>query len=219
MTQLLDALHQPHAQLLLRLVLGGLLLLAGVTKLADREGFRRAVADYQVLPGGLERPFAALLPWLETTLGALLLLGLGTAVAASLATPLFLSFALAIGVNLRRGRHFDCHCFGAVQSERIGWPALLRSAALVLVALAVAVGASRFGALDFALLGSTDGLPPAGEIIPVVFLAAVIFDVLILLPETIAFRALFAQAHRTRITGVAAANGRRPQAPAARSAT
>ena len=36
MTPLLDALDQHHAQLLLRLVLGGLLLLAGVTKLADR---------------------------------------------------------------------------------------------------------------------------------------------------------------------------------------
>ncbi len=213
MTQLLDALHQPHVQLLLRLVLGGLLLLAGLSKLADRPSFRQAVAEYQVLPRQLGRPFAALLPWLETTLGILLLLGLGTAVAASLATPLFLSFGLAIGVNLRRGRHFDCHCFGSVRSERIGWPALLRSAALVLAALAVALGASRFGALESVLFGSTDGLPSAGEVIPIVFLAAVVFDVLILLPEALAFQAGFARALATRITAGARGNGRRPEAP------
>ena len=209
MTEVLDAIHQPHAQLLLRLVLGVLLLLAGVTKLVDRARFREAVADYDILPSRLERPFAALLPWLETTLGVLLLLGLGTTAAAALAAPLFLSFALAIGINLWRGRNFDCHCFGSVQNERIGWPALLRSIALVLAALVVAVGTSRFGALEASLFGSSADLPSPGEVIPVVFLAAVIFNLLILVPEAVAFRAIFVQARRTTIVG-ARANGQHP---------
>ena len=210
MTEILDALHQPHAQLLLRLVLGGLLLLAGVTKLADRSSVYEAVLDYEVLPNRLARPFAMLLPWLEITLGTLLLLGLGTTAAAALATPLFLGFALAIGVNLARGRHFDCHCFGSVQSERIGWPAFLRSLALVLAALVVAIGTSRFGALEAPLFGSSADLPPAAEVIPVVFLAAVVFDVLILLPEALAFRGIFVQAHRAVWAGRAGSNGHQP---------
>ncbi len=219
MTELLDALHQPHVQLLLRLVLGGLLLLAAVTKLSDRAAFRQAVAEYEVLPKALERRFAALLPWLEATLGMLLLLGLGTVVAASLATPLFLSFTVAIGMNLLRGRHFDCHCFGSVHSDQIGWPALLRSGALVLAALVVAVGASRFGAMESLLLGTRSDLPPAGEVIPIVFLAAVVFDVLILLPEAVAVRAGFTRLYRTRITGGPPANARSPEPTAeARSA-
>ena len=211
MTDFLDPLHQPHAQLLLRLVLGGVLLLAALTKLADRDSARAAVSEYEILPKQLERPFAAILPWLETALGALLLLGLGTTLAAALAMPLFLSFAVAIGVNLAKGRHFDCHCFGSVQSEHIGGTALLRSVALVLVALVVAVGASRFGALEGALFGSGADLPPASEVIPIVFLAAVVFDVLILLPEAVAFRAASTQWRRTRITGSAAhQNGHQP---------
>lgn len=218
MSEFLEPFHQPHAQLLLRLVLGGLLVLAGVTKLADRPGFRQAVAEYELLPERLVRPFAAVLPWLEVTLGALLLLGLGTTAAAALAVPLLLSFALAIGINLARGRNFDCHCFGAVHADPIGSAALLRSLALVLVALVVAVGTSRFGALEAALFGSSADLPPVSEAIPVVFVAAVIFDVLILLPAVLDFRAGFAQWHRTRITG-ARANGHRPEAPVeARSA-
>ena len=207
MTQLLDTLGQPHAQLLLRLVLGGLLLLAGITKLADRTAFRRAVVEYELLPTALERPFATILPLLETVLGTLLLLGLGTSVAAALATPLFLSFGVAIGVNLLRGRQFDCHCFGAVHSDRIGWPALLRSVALVWAALVVAVGASRFGALESALFGSTEALPPVGEVIPIVLVAAVAFHALILLPEAVAFRAGFARAYRSRISGARPATG------------
>lgn len=210
MSAFLDVLHQPHAQLLLRLVLGGLLLLAGVTKLADREAFREAVAEYAVLPRALERPFAALLPWLEVSLGTLLLLGLGTTAAAALAMPLFLSFALAIGVNLRRGRHLDCHCFGAVQSEQIGWATLLRSAVFALAALTVALGTSRFGALEHALFGSAEDLPSAAEVVPMVFVAAVVVDVLILLPEALAFRSRITNAYRVRITGVRH-NGRQPE--------
>src|SRR3989337_585061 len=104
MSDLLDAIGQPHVQLLLRLTLGGLLVLAGVSKLADRHAFRQAVAEYQVLPAALERPFAMALPWLETAFGALLLLGLGTAVVAALAAALFLTLGIAIGINLGAGR-------------------------------------------------------------------------------------------------------------------
>jgi len=198
MSVLLDALHQPHTQLLLRLVLGGLLLLAGATKLADRRAFYEAVADYDLLPSRLQWPFAMLVPLAEVTLGALLLLGLGTRVAAALATPLFLSFAIAIGVNVLRGRQFDCHCFGTAQRERIGWPSLVRSVALVLAALAVAAGASRFGSLELALFGANGHLPPASEAVPIVLLAAVVFDVLFLLPETLAFREVFRRMNARR---------------------
>lgn len=200
MTEVLSALEQPHTQLLLRLIVGGLLLLAGVTKLIDRDGFRDAVAEYKLLPATLERPFALAVPVLETALGVLLLLGLGTAFAAALATPLFLSFGLAIGVNLARGRDFNCHCFGAVQSEQIGWPALVRSLALASAALTVALGASRFGAVESALFGAGE-LPPASEVIPIVLLAFVLFDALLLLPEAIATQLSFRRAYGSRAAG------------------
>ena len=198
MSPFLDALHQPHIQLLLRLVLGVLLLLAGAAKLTDRSAFYQAVADYDVLPGWLERPFAALVPLVEVTLGGLLLAGLGTRAAAALATPLFLSFGVAIAVNVVRGRNFDCHCFGSAQRDRIGWAALVRSMALVAGALVVALGASHFGSLELAFFGSNDNLPAASETIPVIFLAAVVFDALFLVPEALAFRDAFRRARSER---------------------
>jgi len=194
MSELLDALDQHHLQLLLRLTLGGLLALAAVTKLLDREGFRAAVAEYKILPQALVGPFAAALPFVELTLAVMLLLGLGTVYAAALAVPVFLMFSVAIGVNMWRGRDLNCHCFGSVQSEPIGWPALIRSTSLALVALIVALGASRFGALD-ALIVDADGLPPTSEVAPVVILAFLIFDVIILLPEAIATQLGFEEAY------------------------
>lgn len=194
----LDVLDQPHLQLFLRLMVGGLLLLAGITKLADRASFRDAVAEYELLPGALVRPFAALLPWVELTLGTLLLVGFGTAVAAGLAVPLFLAFGLAIGVNIARGRSFDCHCFGAVQRDQIGWPALARSVALAAAALVVVLGVSRFGSLEAALFGASGNLPSIAEVIPVVFLAFVVLDLIILLPEAAATQLAFAQNHGQR---------------------
>ena len=152
-----------------------------------------------MLPATLERPFVLAVPLLETALGVLLLLGLGTAIAAALAVPLFLSFGLAIGLNLARGRDFNCHCFGAVQSEQIGWPALFRSLALTFAALTVALGASRFGAVESALFGTGAGeLPPTSEVIPIVLLAFVLFDALLLLPETIATQLSFRRAYGSR---------------------
>ena len=197
MSEVLDALDQHHVQLLLRLTLGGLLLLAAITKLTDRAAFQTAVAEYKLLPHTLERPFAAALPVVELTLGMLLLAGLGTAIAAWVAVPVFLSFSIAIGVNMARGRELDCHCFGSVQSEPIGWPALIRSSTLVVASLIVALGASAFGAID-ALLLDPDGLPPASEIVPVVLLAFFIFDVLILLPEAIATQLTFDASYGSR---------------------
>jgi hypothetical protein len=44
-------------------------------------------------------------------------------------------------------------------------------------------------------------------VLPVVLAAFVVFDILILLPEALTFRAIFRQRERTIITGVAQANG------------
>ncbi len=191
MTDILDPLRQAHVLLLLRLVLGGLLLIAGVTKLTDRSAFYEAVADYDVLPSALARPFAFLMPLVEVALGMLLLLGLFTVPAAALAVPLFGSFGIAIGVNMLRGRHFDCHCFGSAQSDRVGGPAFLRSLLLAGTALYVAAGASRFVSLDALIFGSPGNLPPVSDAIPMIFAAFVVIDVLFLLPEFAAIRAAF----------------------------
>jgi uncharacterized membrane protein YphA (DoxX/SURF4 family) len=191
MTDFLDSLREPHVLLYFRVLIGGLLVIAGVAKLMDRAAFYDAVADYDVLPTTLARPFANLVPLFELVAGTLLLFGLFTVPAAVLAVPLFGSFAVAIGVNISRGRHIDCHCFGAATNDSIGWSSFLRALLLSIAALYVAVGASTFGALDALIFGTPDDLPPATDAVAVYFLAFVTIDVMFLLPEFAAIRAAF----------------------------
>lgn len=115
-------------------LLGGLLLIAGVPKLRDRRGMLAAVQGYRLLPPVLERAVARGLPWGEVLLGTLLILGVGPRVTGLLAAALFTVFAVALGINLLRGRRdLDCGCFAFAetgQAPRIGWPHVVRALAL-----------------------------------------------------------------------------------------
>jgi hypothetical protein len=93
---------------------------------------------YRVLAPAVVRPAAALLPFVEVSLGAALLLGVWHRPTAWLAAALFAVFAVAVGINLRRGRAIPCHCFSALAADRIGPLSLTRLLILVLLALIVA---------------------------------------------------------------------------------
>lgn len=134
--------------LLLRWSLGGILFVAGVGKLSDRAGFVQAVVRYQILPMPLARLYAQSLPYVEVALALFLIAGLGTRIAALGAILLFVSFAIAIGVNLVRGKDLECHCFGKSHSEKIGLATLMRSILLALLAVQVTIFANRYMALD-----------------------------------------------------------------------
>jgi peroxiredoxin len=51
---------------------------------------------------------------------------------------LLAGFSAVISVNVARGRHPACHCFGRLASAEVGWPAVARNALLAAVAGCVA---------------------------------------------------------------------------------
>lgn len=53
-------------------------------------------------------------------LGGLLLAGFLTRLAAFGLSVLLFSFAIAVGVNLVRGREMECGCFGRASRQRLG---------------------------------------------------------------------------------------------------
>lgn len=121
---------------------GGVLLLAGVPKVRDREGVLRAVRGYRILPAPLERLVAATLPSVEIALGVALIAGFAPRIAAAVAAVLFTGFCFGLTVNLLRGRReLDCGCFAFAADDaapRIGWFHAVRAAALAGVAGALA---------------------------------------------------------------------------------
>ena len=95
-----------------RLVLGGVLLVAGGAKVIDPQASVVAVRAYELLPDGLVTPVGWGLPFLELALGVLLLLGIAVRPAAWVAAVLLAGFVAAVASAAVRGLSIDCGCFG-----------------------------------------------------------------------------------------------------------
>lgn len=95
-----------------RLVLAGYLGVAGVLKLPHPAESVRAVRAYQILPESVVPTIGYVLPLLEVAIAVLLLLGLGTRVAALFSVLLMTAFVIGIASVSARGINIDCGCFG-----------------------------------------------------------------------------------------------------------
>ena len=126
------------AVLAVRLVLAAVFAVAGVGKLRDQEGSRRAARDFRV-PASLAGAVGLLLPLAELAT-AIALIPTGSARwGAAAALALLLLFIGGIAAALRRGEAPDCHCFGQIHSEPAGPKTLIRNGVLAAGALFVLV--------------------------------------------------------------------------------
>jgi uncharacterized membrane protein YphA (DoxX/SURF4 family)/peroxiredoxin len=136
-----------------RLLVAAVLGLAGLAKLADREGARRAVHEFGV-PARLVRPLGLLIPLAELGIAAGLVPGASARAAAAAAATLLAIFSGAVTVVLVRGRRPDCHCFGRLHSAPAGWQTLARIGALAAIATLVALQpAAEPGWIELAISG------------------------------------------------------------------
>lgn len=121
----------------LQLLLAVVFAVAGIAKLRDLEGSRRALEDFG-LPSRLARPGGMVLPLAEIAIALALPLPPSARWGALAAALLLGVFALAIGIAMANGRAPDCHCFGQIHSEPAGWGTLARNGALIALAATVA---------------------------------------------------------------------------------
>ena len=109
-------------------------LTAAYGKLRHFTAFEGVVANYRVLPESWAMPTAYLLPPVEALVGVMLLIGWGSPWPELISGALLLIFALAMAVNLLRGRaHIDCGCFQSALKQTLSWRLVGRN--LVLTAL------------------------------------------------------------------------------------
>lgn len=146
----------PWLGLALRLGAAGIWLAAGAAKLADLQQFHAQVRAYELLPGGLEAPFAYGLPFAEIAVGLYLAIGLLVRPAALVATLLMVSFVVAMAQARARGLSIDCGCFGSAVRQQIGLGTIARDAALGVPTLILLLRPTRFASLDRRLLGRPD---------------------------------------------------------------
>ena len=109
---------------------------AALHKLKDWSRFRTALAGYNLVPSSLNPAAALGLVALESLTAATLPFTASRRIGAFLAAALLVSYALAIGINLLRGRtSIDCGCLGAGQRNRIGGWMVIRNLGLVAATL------------------------------------------------------------------------------------
>ena len=125
------------ALLFARLLLAVVFLIAGLTKLVDRSGSRKALRDFGV-PEVLVMPMGIVLPIAEMALSIALVPRTWVWWAALGALVVLLFFIAGISYNLAQGRRPDCHCFGQLHSTPVGPSTLARNTLLALVAALVA---------------------------------------------------------------------------------
>ncbi|MDN5571404.1 MAG: DoxX family membrane protein [Propionibacteriaceae bacterium] len=95
-----------------RVLLGGVLLVAGALKLPALGESINAVMAYRLLPYDLVPIVGTALPLIEVSVGLLLLTGTYTRVAGALGGLLMVAFIIGIASAWARGLALDCGCFG-----------------------------------------------------------------------------------------------------------
>ncbi len=131
-----------------RVALGLIFLVAAYTKLhfagewhlRDYQFFfAMAIDSYKMLPISAVQLMAQILPWFELALGALLIAGVAVRWIGLLTSGLLLVFIGAMARAKMLGLEINCGCFG--NNEKLGWATLLRDSSLLVLALAVTIGA------------------------------------------------------------------------------
>lgn len=119
----------PPALYLCARVFGGLLFgVAAVGKLRHRIAFMGVFENYRLTPPALTRVLAPALIAAEALVAGSLLSGLGLAIGAIGAIVLLLLFALAIAINVARGRDdIDCGCFSSTLRQQLNWTLVARN--------------------------------------------------------------------------------------------
>jgi hypothetical protein len=112
-------------------------------KLAEFSFFSATLGEYRMLPKALVGPAAIALTAAEALAIALLIIPDSRAVGAMLAAGLLSLYAMAMSINLRRGRYrIDCGCGGP--GQMISWSLVVRNSVLTVLAAFVSLNTGSF---------------------------------------------------------------------------
>ena len=110
----------PYLILFIRCLLGLVFLYASYDKILDPGKFARDIANYHIVPFGLENSIAIILPWLELLIGAGIILGIFLDGSVVLSGSFLILFIVMIFQAMMRGFNIECGC-GLKEGEMVGW--------------------------------------------------------------------------------------------------
>jgi len=96
----------------LRVIVGATFLIAGIAKLPMHPEWVEVMLAYKILSLPLIKPYIAVIPWLEITIGACLILGLFIRFFSLVSIPIIASFIGGNVIALLYSLSEGCGCFG-----------------------------------------------------------------------------------------------------------
>lgn len=116
----------PYLILIMRLLIGIIFIYASYEKIINPAKFARDIANYHVVPYGLENTVAIVLPWLELFIGIGIIIGVLVNANVLIAGGLLALFILMISQAILRGFNIDCGC-GLKENELVGWSKIIEN--------------------------------------------------------------------------------------------
>ncbi|MFO7665238.1 MAG: MauE/DoxX family redox-associated membrane protein [Desulfobacterales bacterium] len=99
-----------------RIILGIVFIYASYDKILHPAAFAKIIYNYRILPDELINLSAIFLPWLELTVGSLLIIGVWLPGAVFIGNILLIIFFSTILYNKVRGLDISCGCFSTSES-------------------------------------------------------------------------------------------------------
>jgi uncharacterized membrane protein YphA (DoxX/SURF4 family) len=120
----------PVVSLVLRVLIGGLFVYAGLNKAFHPNGFARDIENYRILPHAVAVALSLYLPYLEILCGLAIVFRKLYYGALSLVALMMVVFTGALIAAWAQGLNISCGCFGT-QSGKPNYPlTLLRDVAI-----------------------------------------------------------------------------------------
>ncbi len=123
---------------IVRLALAIIFALAGLAKLVNRTGTRRALGEFGV-PEDLLGTGAVALPVVELVVAGLLVPASTARIGAALGALSLLTFSVAIGRALKHGERPNCNCFGRLKTAQASGHTFARDLVLCAASLLIVV--------------------------------------------------------------------------------
>jgi uncharacterized membrane protein YphA (DoxX/SURF4 family) len=138
---------------LTRLVVGSILILAGMLKLqGDSQTFLKNVLAYDLVTPHIAKLITSCLPWLEFICGLFLTIGFFLPITILISFGLLLIFTIAIASAVVRENPVNCGCFGRMQrNNRVRWQLAYRNLALMGLIMLILKFENRWLVLDVLL--------------------------------------------------------------------
>ena len=111
---------------IIRIILGSVFLWASFDKIIDPAKFAKSIANFHVLPFGIENIIAIVLPWLELFIGSGLILGVMVDGSIVITSALLILFNLMIAQAILRGFNIECGC-GLKEGQLVGIEKILEN--------------------------------------------------------------------------------------------